>query len=292
MENFSILVPIRRKMEQLEIAIYNLREYSYNKNHEILLLGNCETPEMLDWLKRRQNWLKKHRIRCYSCDLDIDKISRFPEGPLTERRMDGSATAMALNIGVDVATYDWIVAISDDDLFYSKDWDKPFFSLIKKMDYMKHVFRPVHVQPKKELFGEELTVEKFWGSAWKHFSAHRKSVTATRKEHNFLPEDEWNRVVEVVKREKVDFEKCGERMEMHWIPFLFHRDLIKQGPFNNLYGNGWSENMGPGFDLNFDDRLGYFGITKVRPGNSLVLHKGLERQFLLTKKGQKFISEE
>jgi len=286
MKNFSILIPIRRKIEQLEIAIYNLREYSYNKNHEILLLGNCETSDMFQWLEKRKKWLEKHKIRYHHCDFTLEDVAKFPKDHSQYGKpMDGSATAMALNIGIKIATYDWIVAISDDDLFYSKDWDKPFFDLIEKNNAVSYVFRPIHVQPGKELRGEELTFPKFWGDAWRHFSLHRKVVPVIRKEDNFITEDEWNEAVEIVKKEAVDYETCGRRLEMHWIPLLIHRDLLERI-------KGWPEKAGPGFDLHFDDRLGNLGITKVRPGNSLVLHKGIERQFLLTKKGQEFIKDE
>jgi hypothetical protein len=276
--NFSILVPIFRKTEELEIAIYNLRTYSYIKEHEILILGNDETENMLKWLDNRKDWLRKHNIRYHHCRMPYEKLATYPDGGYVH----GARCAAAMNIGVEIATYDWICGISDDDLFYSYHWDKPIIDIIPKYDMMKYVFRPTHVQPRMEVEGE-ISVEDFWGEKYDYLVSHYRVIKPTIE--RFVTELEWNVIVAKMSQSGViDIEPCGMRKKLHWLPMIMSRALIKAI-------GGWSldKQHASCIDIEFDDRLAKKGISKVRCRDSFVLHKGIERKHLLTEKARKFI---
>ncbi len=289
--NFSIIMPVSQKTDLVEIALYNLRTYSYNHAHEILLMGNNESSHFLEWLKKKKYWLKKHNITYHHCDIDMNAIAKHEEPDRSGEPIAGSLIATAMNMGIEAAKNDWIVGISDDDLFYSKNWDKPILDIIDNYDPTNSVLRPVHVQPRFQLEGEEVTVSRFWESAsWRDICQHYYAIPTTVEINNTwgITENDWNKLVEIVSRDNdIRNQKCGIQERIHWIPLIIHKDLIeKVGGWDTTYEHAYS------FDIYFDDVLGKHNVTKYQPSNSFVLHKGLLLKEWLTKEGLDFINSD
>lgn len=277
----TILIPEYRHPNLLEVCLKALIQNSRNK-HRILIVGGEPKAAANDFmynkngqryqkykcvdefLNKNRVWLEDNDITFIDTTQDRKKFKEDYErkGGTYEGGVD---TALNDNIGAEHVDTEWFFWNWDDDFFAAPGWDE---NLFKYMDESRsnRIYLPTLVQP---IFGDRpdtKTVDP--KDAWttsSHISVHRLALPVPSRSEDYIFESEVNEYVTANSRDGTWEELCHIRHKMCWVPLLLKKSFY--------LGIGGCNYQGPGYDIEFDDRLGKLGIIKVMSRSSFVLHK-------------------
>jgi hypothetical protein len=173
------------------------------------------------------------------------------------------------NVGLEMTTTEWMIPNWDTDFHPSMHWDKPIFDYALNLSReIKEVVIPMHVQP-QYMDGNPADFDA-WGTLSRSFARTHMAIPSRKRDNCgavWVTEAEFFAYAERNKRSGLIVERCGDREQLHWVPWILRTEEIRKiGGFNY---------QGSGYDLEFDDRLrDKGGFSKVGICDSFVLHKG------------------
>lgn len=235
-------------------------DFMYNKNGQRYQKYSC----IDEFMKARKKWLEDNNVTFIDT---TERRKSFKEE--YERSVGmyhgGVDTAFNDNIGAEHVKTKWFFWNWDDDFIAAPNWDE---NLLKYVDEKRtdRVYLPTHVQP---AFGNNEAVTKIdpkdvWSST--HISIHRLPLPITSRAEPYLLESELNEFVKDNSRDNTWEELCHVRHNIHWVPMLIEKEYY--------LSIGGCNYQGPGYDIDFDDRLGRLGKTKVMSRSSFIVHRG------------------
>lgn len=236
-------------------------DFQYKKSGERYQKYNC----IKDFLTQRRKWLEDNNVTF------IDTTERRKEFKAQYERnvglyQGGVDTAFNDNIGAELVKTKWFFWNWDDDFIAAPDWD---VNLLRYMDGSRHdkVYLPTHVQPAVGNSKEIMCIDQddVWTTG-RHISIHRLPLPITSRTAAYLLESELNAFVRTNSRDGTWEELCGVRYKIHWVPMLIEKSFY--------LSIGGCNYQGPGYDIEFDDRLGKLGISKIMSRSSFIIHRG------------------
>lgn len=277
----TILIPEYRHPNYLEVCLQALLKNSKYR-HDILIVGGDTKAPAVDFvygqdlqrhkkydsvdefLNLNRKWLDDNNITFIDT---TERRKKFKEG--YERSVGtyqgGVDTAFNDNIGAEHVQTKWFFWNWDDDFIAAPGWDE---NLLKHVNEKRtdRVYMPTHVQP---VFGNDATVtiidpKDVWSST--HISIHRFPLPITSRAEQYLLESELNEFVKDNSRDDTWEELCHLREKIHWVPMLIEKEYY--------LSIGGCNYQGAGYDIDFDDRLGRMGKTKIMSRSSFIVHRG------------------
>lgn len=223
------------------------------------------------FLDDHAGWLRDHGIET----LDVtDRALAFRESFARGHVWHGAAgtpeggvdTAFKNNLGLEVTDTEWTIPNWDCDFYPAPGWDRSVFDYAQREKPKRELLIPMHVQPKFMTAGEAAK----W-NVWRDSPAvacHRLTIATTYSVGGqaCVTDDDVKEFVRFEKRGgEIIREPAGKRERLHWVPWILRSDDLRSvGGFNY---------QGGGYDLEFDDRMGRLGFTKVGFCDAFVFHK-------------------
>ena len=218
-----------------------------------------------------QGWLERNGVEVMNVTARAAAFrARFERGEIYKDRPyeGGSAVAWMNNLALSLVKTEWAIPNWDADFYPGRHWDRSIFDYASSLSKTaKQYLIPMHVQPA----AMSLREAEAW-DAWRdsgRISLHRMAIPTTRVVDGFayVTDEEfakfqqaWARPGETIR------EPCGRRERLHWVPWILRTD-----DFNRVGGFSY---QGSGYDLDFDNRMGDAGFTKVGLCDSFIVHKG------------------
>lgn len=277
----TFVMPLRWRVQFTTNALPTVLQHAERTDHEVIIVldkiplqyeidrrgseafytslekDQADRERVYRWIDRHKALLDEHKVRILECHGDRSYWS------------GGLRNVAALNMGVDKATTDWIVAVGDEDLILMPGWDRALWDVMQGRDATRHVAVPVMVMTHvHEAWPRPLTPE--WIHAQRARCGHQLTFPMLPKHAEVLS-------CRVGLKSLADFartaalpgvheEICGERRIAHWVPYLIHRDLLR-------WAGGWP--ITPevaGYDIRLDDMLGQMNVKKLVPSDHFVFH--------------------
>ncbi len=162
---------------------------------------------------------------------------------------------------------EWLCYSYISDLICCKDWDKPVIDTIKQYGE-KYVYVPMFTEVRAgtgsvTVSETETTPEKIWDEWRRTVCCHALTMPIPKK--GYFTENDINNYIEIANRvnKGIITEKPGERI------YGYYASLFMKAK----YGKIAMRVMGPGFDLDFDNRLySECNLMKKVITNSFVFH--------------------
>ena len=139
-----------------------------------------------------------------------------------------------------------------------------FGKKIKYIDSNYKCYIPTHIQP-IAFPNPPQWKDKFYDC--REHACARVTIPMTPQYDYIFPEKNFVNFCREIYHNSCLRENSGARSRAHWVPVLYHRDILKMAGPKSLCGSG--------YDLLFDDKMGHMGIEKVSSRSSFILHKGL-----------------
>lgn len=277
----TILIPEYAKPNFLEVCLEALIKYSRYKHDILVVCGDLKASavdfqydnsgntyqkyhNMEEFLKEKKKWMDDNNIRIIDA---TERRSQFK----AEYERDGKIyhggvdTSLKDNIGVEHVNTKLFFWNWDDDFIATPDWD---FNLFKYIDESRHdrVYIPTHVQPAFGSGQEVMNInpKDVWTTS-SHISMHRLALPITSRTVPYIKESELKEFVQANTRNGYIEELCHVRHQTHWVPLLIEKSLYQS--------MGGSNYQGPGYDIDFDDRLGARGIMRIMSKSSFIIHR-------------------
>lgn len=277
----TILIPEYAHPNFLEICLQALFRNSRYKHDILVVGGDIKAPandfmynkdghryqkysNIYEFLKANKKWLEDNNVTFIDT---TERRKKFKEEYELSVGMyhGGVDTAFNDNIGAEHVKTKWFFWNWDDDFIAAPDWD---VNLLKYIDDSRkdRVYLPTHVQPNFGAAKENLTIntKDVWEST--HISIHRLPLPITGRAEAYLLESEMNEFVRANSRDDTWEELCHVREKVHWVPMLIEKTFYQC--------IGGCNYQGPGYDIDFDDRLGRLGKIKVMSRSSFIIHRG------------------
>lgn len=170
---------------------------------------------------------------------------------------------------------DWLCYIYLDDWICNKNWDKFIVDAIIKYGDDK-VYTPMFIEPYSDHFSQTAqgidfskeipTFDKIWNKWRKEICCH--SLTMPISGIGYIEEKAFEEYVKIASRDDLQIELCGVRNYGYYAA-----EIMKA-----KYAKKLGMKLGPGFDTDFDGRLGLtLGLNKVVVTNSFILHTKYQR---------------
>ena len=173
-------------------------------------------------------------------------------------------------VGIDsVPDEEWLCYSYVADLICCKNWDKLIADAIEKFGE-NYIYVPMFVELKGGsgqapygILGMEPTPKKIWKEWRKSICCHGLTMPDPGK--GYILESDFDHYIEIANKANMNIitESCGQRT------YGYYNILVMKAKFAKSVGIM----IGPGFDINFDDRLRDIGhFRKMVITNSFILH--------------------
>lgn len=232
-------------------------------------------------LDSHAGWMREHGVEALDVTArTIDFFRRF-----VARQIPGHETglhpdsggphggvdiALKNNIGLEITDTEWTIPNWDADFFPAPGWDHSIFEYAPGRSGAREYLVPMHAQP--VLVSPERAAQAAAGDwdPWRESPSCHRMAIATSKNWRGC---KWVTAADVAsfaarhaKDGRQIRERCGARSRLHWVPWILPTGALKQA--------GGFSHMGPGYDLELDDRFGAMGYTKIGFEDSFIVHKG------------------
>lgn len=298
----TITIPCYTQPNFLHVALHALIANSYYRHRIIVLWSdpkqvNFESRGLVDdwewqgdeitqpyksvreFLSMHGTWLSDNAIEVVDVtEEEIPFCERYARGEVfagKTRPQGGVDIAFKNNVGLRMTKTEWTIPNWDCDFYPDKHWDKPIFDYALGGKHEREYLIPMHAQP--HVMTAEASAS--WDT-WRDspaISCHRLAMpTLARRKFNkeggeytiyTVTEPEFFAFCDKARRPGAQIrEKCGARSRLHWVPWIV--------PTAPVVESGGFSYQGSGYDIEFDDRLGRLGFTKVGFCDAFILHKG------------------
>lgn len=249
-------------IKNYKIAINKTELDRYTPSTELYKHSN-DYKNIRELFEGRPDLFKRNNVRLVDVSKEREELKQkvIAGGKPENFYHGGIDTAFKDNIGISMAKTEWVMPNFDDDFYPSPRWDE---ELTKYVNNKYNCYIPTHIQP--QIFSRPPPwKDKFYDC--REYACHRVTMPMTPDYKFIVHEKEFLEFCKEIYHNSSLWENSGIRNLLHWVPVLYHRDILKMAGPKSL--------MGSGYDLIFDSHMGELGVGKVSSRSSFILHKGM-----------------